>query len=362
VISSVVLCLGIGFQNCSETKFTDVPTAEKIENDTEANGLNLNIDQTQPNQNPGDGQQVVTETGEELTQGNNRAPQQGEGEDEDMGENGEEGSEMPDFTNPGPGPIDPGMIIANCAMARDNGALTVSQEVITFEDTKAETGRNEVCEWGPSQAVANDQGNYGRKGSYQQARYEQDRSIQLPQGAVLCDLTMTMDKTKLRYDDMFYMSLNGQVIASNANYVIKGGTTNVNGRTTIHPGLVTSAIVNGDQDLIPTYVYDWSRIRGGYFGDQWLGTFDSDYCLGEEQGLAECQWPKTDTSGDFKFIYEPQILMALGSLSDNSVHTFKFAVTGDDDRSSDCYHEEFSFALEVQYYIPSGELASSISQ
>ncbi|NQZ02423.1 MAG: hypothetical protein HRT45_17330, partial [Bdellovibrionales bacterium] len=272
-------------------------------------------------------------------------------------DDGEE--EPPPYEPPGPGPIDPGMIIANCEMAEANGALITDNVDITFDDTKQESGRNKVCEFGPSPEVANELGNLGKKNMYQQARYEQDRTVELPAGAVLCDLTLQMDKQRLKYDDMFYMSLNGQVIASNADYVLRGDTTTDGDRVTQHPGLQTSSIVNGAQSLIPTYVYDWSKIRGGYFNDSWLKARDTDYCLGEEQGLASCQWPKTDTDGDFEFTYDPTILKALGSLSTNGVHTFKYAITGDDDEKKDCYHQEFTFAVEVKYYVPSQGVAQT---
>ncbi|MEO0335931.1 MAG: hypothetical protein AAF202_06045, partial [Pseudomonadota bacterium] len=170
---------------------------------------------------------------------------------------------------------------------------------------------------------------------------------------VLCDMSLQMDKQKLKYDDMFYMSFNGQVIASNANYVIKGQTTQVAGRITEHPGLTASSIVVAEQVMVPTYSYDWTKIRGGYFDNDWLETFDSNYCLGQEQGLASCSWPETEETGDFEFSYDPTVLKALGSLSSSGIHTFKFAITGDNDVNVDCFHEEFTFDVEVKYFIPS---------
>lgn len=224
-------------------------------------------------------------------------------------------------------PKDPDSIAKKCKKLKNSGALRSLTKTIRFDDTKQESGRTQVC-------LFNQDGNLGKKNDFQQARYEQYRSFELPENAELCDLTMEMDRQSLKYDDMFYMSFNGVVIASNAGNDVKGLDT--------YPLNVSS-----EQVLVPGYSYEWEKIVGSPFNNNG-GT---DYCLGSEQDLAECQWPKTEKNGDFIFNYHPELLIALGAKSNDHKHELMFAITGDNDPNIDCYHEDIEFELKATYYI-----------
>ncbi len=87
------------------------------------------------------------------------------------------------------------------------GKLKTDRDKIDFKDTKVESGRRQVCQFGSGS-------NENMAAERVQARYEQARKVNLPAKASLCDLDLIVDQKSFRYDDMFFFTTNGIVIAS----------------------------------------------------------------------------------------------------------------------------------------------------
>ena len=216
---------------------------------------------------------------------------------------------------------------ASCESARRAGKLIQSNQQIGFADTRIETGRAEICEFSQN-------GNLGTKNTRMQARYEQQQKLQLPNNAVICDLDMQTDLQRFQYDDVFVFNYNNFVLATN-NKTALMDTTPPEGKLSLGAGTE-----------VPVYKYDWLKLRGAGFDN-----VADDFCLGDDQNLANCSWPITEQSGNIVFSFDQKILIALGLTATSNNQTFSFVITGDNDLEKDCYHEELSFDMNVTYYV-----------
>ncbi|MFN8847576.1 MAG: hypothetical protein ACK5W9_12070 [Bdellovibrionales bacterium] len=222
-------------------------------------------------------------------------------------------------------------VIQNCNQARSSGQLKVHQELVRFEDTKVESGRNQVCQFAPSNTEVN--GNLPMKEGVLRARYDQSHQLKLPKGAVICDVKMTNSLQSFRYDDNFFFTLNGFLLASN-------------NKTAVQKGLVPGNLQFANKN-IPVFKYDWLGVR-----DQSFKNVADDYCLGGDQSEATCQWPVTEKQGSIRFEFSQALLVAMSLGTPSDQQTFGFSITGDNDPNIDCYHERLDFSMSVDYYIP----------
>lgn len=216
--------------------------------------------------------------------------------------------------------------IANCAQAAVTGRLLTANRQIGFADTKLETGRSQVCEFGSGDNLS--------KGGGLRARYEQQASLNLPAGAVLCDLEMNTQLQGFRYDDVFFLTFNGRILASNDHTALQ---------MKLKPEY-TATVAN---QTVPVLKYDWLSLRSAPFKNE-----ADDYCLGQAQGLSACTWPVSERSGKIQFEFHPELLIHLGLKAPAGQQSFGFVITGDDDPSLDCFHEKLEFAVTVRYYMP----------
>ncbi|MES2854834.1 MAG: hypothetical protein V4692_03170 [Bdellovibrionota bacterium] len=233
-----------------------------------------------------------------------------------------------DLGEPGPNPTPPpaNEAIANCQQAAAQNALLSSTQNIVFEDTRVESGRAQVC-------LFNQDGNLGMANDVIQARYEQGKTIALPDGAVLCGMEMQTDVQSVKYDDIFFLTFNGYIIASNHKAAAQ--------RTA--PEAIT---VNSQ--LVGIYPYDWASTRGAVFVNGQM----SDYCLGVGEGLSTCQWPETEVTGQIKFDLAPELLITLGVKKTSDKQTIGFITTGDNNPADDCYHQRLELKMKAFYYLP----------
>lgn len=218
-------------------------------------------------------------------------------------------------------------IQTNCENARQQNQLRVHNQKIQFEDTKIESGRNEVCLFGQD-------GNDDIRNTYMQARYEQTQNVNLPAGAVICDLEMTTSVQGFRYDDVFVLTYNNRVLATN-------------NKSALMMSQPEAQLKIASQQNVPIYKYDWPSLRGLPFQN-----IEDDYCVGENQNLSSCRWPVTERPGSIFFDFDQRLLIALGLQNKPENQKFGFIITGDNDLSLDCYHEKLEFNMNVQYYIP----------
>lgn len=224
-------------------------------------------------------------------------------------------------------------IISNCQKAQASGKLLTTNRIINFEDTRLETKKSQICEFAnPNQETAS--GNFEMHNTTMQSRYEQERNLDLPAGAVICDIEMQNNLQSFRYDDVFFFSFNGFLLATNNNTAVK-------------EALMPETIQLASHQSTSVYTYDWSKLQLHHFENQ-----ADDYCLGASEGLSSCSWPVTEQEGQIKFNFAQSLLIGMSAGISSSEQKFSFAITGDNDPKIDCYHEKLEFSMNVKYYIP----------
>ncbi len=157
------------------------------------------------------------------------------------------------------------------------------------------------------------------------ARVEQELILELPEGAVLCDIEFDFASSgdvyqEMLYDDDIFLTFDGVVITANdGNHVEK---------LPLEEGLP---------------LWDWSAVVGGRISASRAWT----YCLGEG---SYCELPPTETAGRFALTYDQDTVTSLAwrALGRESI-TMAFITGGDDDLDKDCRHEDFRFDLVVPW-------------
>lgn len=167
-----------------------------------------------------------------------------------------------------------------------------------------------TCDW-------KNAGNLEPRDHYFQGRIEQDESLSLPVGSVICDIKFNFEKQQFLYDDHFLLTFNGAVIASSYNF---------------------EKVFSRKYDLLR---YNWSNMAGMYWDFDAEGTF---CVLG-----GSCAWPDTDEAGTISMNYDSIVFQRIMAedLTRNE-HTLKFVSIGDND-DKDCEHSDVSFSLDVEY-------------
>lgn len=226
---------------------------------------------------------------------------------------------------PGPDPRVP-QIVKNCNDAVAAGTIKTLTQNIDFNDTKLETGRSQVCQF-------NTGDNLSMLDSHMRARYEQTRTLNLPANAVICDVQMTTAQQKFSYDDILFLTFNGVIMGSNNKSAITSKLS------------VDSSAQLSNGKLVPLYKYDWLGLRDASFAN-----VADDYCLGADQKAGTCQWPVTEMTGNIIFEWDPSLLITLALRQPANQQTFGMVITGDNDPSSDCYHQDLQFSMQVRYY------------
>ncbi len=167
------------------------------------------------------------------------------------------------------------------------------------------------------------------------ARYAQNRHISLPANAVICDMAIESQEQDFSYDDIFFLSMNDYIVASNHKKEIK---------EVIAPEVVNHRRTNRNVSL---YKYDWHKVRNTNFDNE-----ANDFCLGGDENLSTCKWPVTEEFGKIKLQFDSELLIRLGAKAVGSPQTLSFVVTGDNNPKIDCYHQELDLNLEIKYFIP----------
>lgn len=178
------------------------------------------------------------------------------------------------------------------------------------------------CDWG-------EDGNLDPSQGIVTARLEQTDSLELPDDAVICDVTFDFEGitggegTPMVYDDNFFFTFNGVVLA--ASY-----------------GPMVESLPSDDI----YYTYDWEALAGtGFEFDDRVPT----YCLGEDEGLSVCEIPPPETNGVMSLQFDSGVVNELAFRAiEAGAYDFTFVTIGDND-DTDCYHEDFAFTVEIPY-------------
>jgi hypothetical protein len=170
-----------------------------------------------------------------------------------------------------------------------------------------------TCKW-------EQDGNLAKNDQYFQARIEEDKTLQLEPGAIICDVKLDFAEQSFLYDDHFLFAFDNSVIASSYDF---------------------SGKLKRQYSMLQ---YDWSRIAGMYWDENKEGVF----CA--EDG--RCAWPDTDTQGSIDMNYSSDFVKHLMAVDINRTkHILKFVSIGDND-DHDCEHSDVNFDLTVDYVVP----------
>jgi len=161
------------------------------------------------------------------------------------------------------------------------------------------------------------------------ARQIQTQRLELPAGAVLCDLSLDFlgddddPDPVLRYDDNFALLFGDVVLAASDRSMVE--------RLDRRGALV---------------LWDWRRIV-----DQRMATRGGiPWCLGEDDGLSSCQIPPTEIPGPIRLRFDEALIDELSFRAfDRDDFRFRFVTIGDNDPVIDCGHEAFSFEAETTF-------------
>lgn len=221
-------------------------------------------------------------------------------------------------------------VIDSCNKAEAAGQLVTAQQKIVLDDTGVESGRpGNICQFGVDDNLTMKEGEL-------RARYTQTRSLSLPAGAVLCDVDMNSQVQNFRYDDVFFLSFNGHLLATND----KTASDRLSAQNLFLPISKRS---------ISVYEYDWLKVRTAPFQNQ----NRDDYCIGLVDGLSNCAWPLTEQSGKIQLDFSQEALVAMSA--GQPTQTLQFAITGDNNPDIDCYHQRLELDATVKYFIPAAQ-------
>ena len=164
------------------------------------------------------------------------------------------------------------------------------------------------------------------------ARVEQERSLDVPDDAVICDLEFDFsglvpgEVQDMVYDDHFLFTFNDTVLAASFGPAVE--------------------LLEEDDGL---RTYDWAAMAG--FDYHAVESYES-YCVGQEAGDADCDIPDTEVVGPISLSFDEEIVTALSlGAIDAGDYDFGFITTGDDNPDTDCMHEAFGFTVEVPYLV-----------
>lgn len=173
------------------------------------------------------------------------------------------------------------------------------------------------CPW-------NEGGNLEPRNEFNQARVEEYRSIRLPEGAVVCELSLASQEQGVFFDDHLTMTLNDVVL-------VGGG----------------SGYVFEDLELVDGLpVYEWSALAGSPFAERYA-PYD---CLGGTESV--CQVPRTEETAAFNVEIAPPAMARLTSVLEGADSLRFGVITFGDDDGGDCAHSAVTLDVDLSYLAP----------
>lgn len=156
--------------------------------------------------------------------------------------------------------------------------------------------------------------NLSKKNSSIRARTEQSKKIELPEGSLLCDMSLEFHTKQIEYDDQMYIVFDRFFLAGSK---------------------LTPSMYQLEDEL---KVYSWKVLQNnehpGY----------SPECLG-----GRCKMPEAEEDGGFD-IEIPQSALDQIALKIKGSSSYDFRViTVGDDNDGDCQHSGLSFTVSIKY-------------
>ena len=204
-----------------------------------------------------------------------------------------------------------GYYSALCAEAEANQSMVSLEYDVNFNST------NTTCMW-----LKGD--NLGQRNGYMQAFVDQNISVNLEEDFHLCDASVSTtssnsSSSSFRYDDNFYLNLNGKVLATNKVSVLN---------------------MTANEELS----YDWHMLKGQVDVNRLKA--DELYCRGGVIGQ-NCKIPLTDRNGEFSLNIPESSISPILDRGFNKSLNFSMVVIGDND-SSDCQHSGINLKVKVK--------------
>ena len=159
------------------------------------------------------------------------------------------------------------------------------------------------------------------------ARVEQTFAFTSPSaGGELCalrfDFTRDGEAFELRYDDNFFLVMDGVVLAASDRDLV--------------------ARLPREGDLV---LWEWNAIAGAVMNVVAV----RPYCLGEEDGIGNCLVPDTDSLGAFRLDLPLERFPELIARAGEAEVTLRFVTVGDNDPETDCSHGGVTFELSYAF-------------
>ncbi len=202
----------------------------------------------------------------------------------------------------------------SCDQARAEGRISQYKTDIVFDNN------GKTCAWEMN-------GNLSKFDTIVRARTENYKTVSVPSDATVCNVQLNhSDVSDFRYDDNIIMTLNDRILTS---------TTNFSQHFSYDSGL---------------YKYEWGRLIGKPAQNNASdSTPDKQYCAGRSEGLANCLFPQTETTGRIQLDFHEALIQRVLALTTPKTLKLGVITTGDND-DTDCLHTPIKLSVDVEYY------------
>ncbi len=248
------------------------------------------------------------------------------------GENNEEIAEAGKF------PSDPKKAAEALALACSKPGTKKHSQVITFAEPTVS------CAWGTDATPVN--GNLGMLNGRISARSEEPADLNLPPGALLCQMGLEFANgadglgQTMYYDDEIFLTFNNLLLTASQSTRL------------------ATDFPKKDEFL----VFTWDKLVSTPYIQS--NGASSVYCAGQATQEGKCQIPATQTNGKIALTFNDSLVRRLAiatglnfekkaaALADAPKHQFKFITTGDNDDVIDCKHSTFQMTVNATYIVP----------
>lgn len=192
--------------------------------------------------------------------------------------------------------------------------MQTKQEALVFPEIAPGT----TCSFGSGE-------NLSKRNGYFRAYLRQTQIVSLPEGAILCGISLEHQPAAMRYDDEMFFSVNNKLLLATKDYSEYFPKT----------------------DFFRSF--SWANLKNKVYDPL---DDRNVFCAGAEEGISDCKVPPTETQGniEMKFSDEMNKILSQALQADNKL-TFEWITTGDDD-NSDCRHSEIDLSLGLRYVMP----------
>ena len=149
---------------------------------------------------------------------------------------------------------------------------------------------------------------------------------ELPQNAIIIDMSFSFQKQPVLYNDAIILTFNDFILMMS------------------HKNLLTNFEKQSDFAL-----FQWTKLAGKFFDSR----SGPAYCIGKDAGLGRCVVPPSMSEGLFELEMADSVIAEISRLAREKGNKYQFTfVTTGDNADSDCQHKEISFDVVIYYVLP----------